>query len=214
MEWFEVIRHAADSALRSVMGMRPKFILHRAKGVTELYSAKTASVREASEKRKLASTSSAIVKSRPLHFEERYIVSQDSRQADMIFTQLRNGLFEDCDMASEKARRNAGGKMIYREQGKTSEGRPFLFFKPFSDYGWLLERSGAGWRLSRAEKIVSQQMFLRSHSDPWDVVLLYEDPKGEGSPRVKSQRFGGTLMSPQVYERRMRESFMAELIGS
>lgn len=207
MDWINLIRHAADSALRSIMGMRPHFMVRREADSVAVNSLKPN--RPSSVTKPLP----ALVKSRPPQFEERYAVMQNSTATDQVFLSLRATLFEACDALSTKARRNEGGKIIFREQGKTSEGRPFMFFKPYSDYGWLIERSGAGWRVSRAEKIVRQQMFLRGNGDPWDVVLVYEDPKGEGAVRVKSQRFGNTLMALPVYEARMRESFTAEIVG-
>jgi len=155
----------------------------------------------------------ALVKARPPHWEERYHVAQSAQDVDAQFQQLKSVLFAQCDHISEQARRNRGGKMIHREQGQTADGRPFIFLKPFNDFGWLIERSGAGWRISRAEKIISQQMFLRSNTDPWDIVMLFEDPVGEGAPRLKSQRFGNALMSPVVYEHHMAKSFILELIG-
>lgn len=204
MEWLELVRHAADSAMRSMMGMRSRFVLRRAPLVKQ--SPPNIPI-------DLKFSPRAIVQQRPAHFEDRYIVSESKQMVDDAFLSLRRSLFDDCDAQTALARRQQGGRMIFREQGKTSEGRPFMFFKPFNDFGWLIERSGAGWRISRAEKIVSQQIFLRGNGDPWDIVLLYADPKGEGAIRVKSQKFGNTLMSLPVYEQRMRTAFGIELLG-
>ena len=209
MEWVEMLRHSADSALRSVMGMRPRFILLR-RGLDRVRNLATKPPRPVS---KAARAPAVLVKDRPIHFEERYAVAENARVIDEAFGGLRRKLFGECEAISSEARQNDSGRIILREQGTTSEGRQFLFFKPFSDFGWLIERSGAGWRVSRAEKIISQQMFLRSHADPWDVVLMYQDPKGEGIQRVKSHRFGNTLMSLAVYEQRMSAAFSAELRG-
>ncbi|MCX6125942.1 MAG: hypothetical protein NTV34_14515 [Proteobacteria bacterium] len=210
MEWVELLRHSADSALRSLMGMSPRFILLR-RGLGRVRPLSTKAVPSASKTGLRAPA--VLVKDRPVHFEERYAVANSAREIDEAFGCLRKKLFRECEAISSEARQSGSGRIILREQGTTSEGRLFLFFKPFSDFGWLIERSGAGWRVSRAEKIVSQQMFLRSHADPWDVVLMYQDPKGEGSQRVKSHRFGNTLMSLVVYEQKMSDAFSAELRG-
>lgn len=203
MRWLDLVRYSADSALRSVMGMRPRMWVRRSK---ENKSSSTAyqRTREVPE----------LVHARPAHLEDRYGVVDDKKQLDAIFAGLRDKLFEDSEALSAAARRGDGGKTVFRESGKTSDGRGYIFFKPLNDYGWLVERSGAGWRVSRAEKIISQQMFLRSNSDPWDVAVLYTDPKRSDIVRVNSQRFGQTLMSMAVYEQRMRESFATELLGS
>lgn len=199
MEWFDILKHAADSALRSIMGMRPRFVLRRA-----LPLRLTRSTR---------SPVPELVKSRPLRLDETFLIADDHRAADEMFVHLRRAIFEDCDALSTAARQGNGGRTIFRETGTTAEGRAFLFFKPYNDYGWLIERSGAGWRVSRAEKIVRQQMFLRSNADPWDIVLVFADPMREGSFRVRSHRFGNALMAYPVYEQRMREAFCKELLG-
>lgn len=200
MDWLELIRHASDSVVRAVMGMVPRFEVRRSQLAEKNLLDKTRGQRE-------------LVIARPQHLQDRYAVVNDGRVIDDAFTSLKEKLFGDCEALSAAARRGDGGKTIYRETGKTSEGRAFAFFKPFNDYGWLMERSGAGWRISRAEKIVTQQMFLRSNNDPWDVAVLHADPERRGIVRVSSQRFGQTLMSLAVYEQRMRDAFRVELIG-
>lgn len=213
MNWIDLIRYSADSALRSVMGMRPRFWLRRAARSRDLNPAKSKSASSSSAYQRTREKPE-LVHDRPAHLEDRYGVLEDKKQLDVIFANFREKLFEDAEALSAAARRGQGGKTIFREAGKTSDGRAYIFFKPLSDYGWLIERSGAGWRISRAEKIISQQMFLRSNSDPWDVAVLFSDPKHSGTIRVNSQRFGQTLMSMAVYEQRMRESFEVELLGS
>ena len=76
-----------------------------------------------------------------------------------------------------------------------------------------MERSGAGWRTSRAEKIIGDSVFMRSHQDPWDVVTVWKDPQGEGLTRVRSQRFGGDLLSMPEYWRRLSEAFVDVFTG-
>ena len=204
VEWFDLIRYSADSTIRSIMGMKDRLLLRRApKEPAPAYQRTAVKKAMATE----------LVHSRPAHLEESYGIFEDTRQIDQIFTSLRKKLFEDSDALSTLARRGEGGKTVFRETGKTSEGRGYILFKPFNDYGWLIERSGAGWRINRAEKIISQNMFLRSNGDAWDVAVLFADPKRSDFVRVKSQRFGDTLMSMAVYEQRLRSAFQNELIG-
>lgn len=201
MGWIEMLRYSADSAIRSVMGMKDRLLLRRLPNTVKT-----------SYERKAKATE--IVHARPAHLEDRYGIVDDSKVIDALFASLRQKLFEDSDALSALARRGEGGKTVFREAGRTNEGRPYLFFKPFNDYGWLVERSGAGWRISRAEKIINQQMFLRSSADPWEVAVLFADPKRPDFVRIKSQRFGETLMSLAVYEQRLRSAFQNELIGT
>jgi hypothetical protein len=209
MGWIELVLHAADSALRSVMGMRQRFVLRRSESRASAVRARE----ERDRNQAYARQSAAIVKSRPPQLEERYAVLQEPTDIDGAFRLLRKELLLEVDKLNEAAREEDGSRLIQREIGVTAEKRHFLFLKPFNDYGWLLERSGAGWRVSRAEKIVSQDMFLRSNADPWDLVNVYEDPSGEGAHRVKSQRFGGALLALPVYHDRMKQAFIAELTG-
>lgn len=205
MDWFDLIRYSTGSTIRSIMGMKDRLLLRRAPKLKASAYERTATK---------MSPARELVHPRPAHLEESYGIFEDHRQIDQIFAALRKKLFEDSDALSAAARRGEGGKTVFRESGKTSEGRGYIFFKPINDYGWLIERSGAGWRIHRAEKIISQNMFLRSNGDPWDVAVLFADPKRPDFVRVRSQRFGDTLMSMAVYEQRLRSAFQNELIGA
>jgi hypothetical protein len=212
LNWLEIIRYAADSTLKSVMGMKPSFLIKRS--ATE--SLNTSMERRNTPnitKQRIVGATKELVKPRPPGLEERYALCDSNQKVEDSFRRLRELLFEVSDALSSKARNREGGTIVTKEIGKTNEGRPFLYFKPFSDFGWLVEKTGPGWRISRAEKIVSDQIFLRGQGDPWDQVLLYEDPLGVGSLRIKSQRFGKELMTASVYEERMKSAFESELMG-
>ena len=144
-----------------------------------------------------------LVKNRPLSLEERYRVVEDPRQVEAVFKRLAAPLMELCDLVSSESRRQNSSRVVLRELGTTDDRRSYVFMKPMNEYGWLVERGGAGWRVSRAEKIIGQDMFMRSNADPWDLATLWNDPKGEGLPRVRSQRFGHGLMTVTEYERRL-----------
>jgi hypothetical protein len=76
-----------------------------------------------------------------------------------------------------------------------------------------MEKSAVGWRISRAEKIVGQNLFLRSNEAPWDMATLWSDEKGEGLRRVSSSRVGKDLLSISEYERRLVESLKDLLVN-
>jgi hypothetical protein len=147
-----------------------------------------------------------LIKDRPLSLEERYRVIDDARHVETVFKRLAAPLMELCDAVSAKARQQNSGRVVLRELGTTDDRRSYVFMKPMNEYGWLIERGGAGWRVSRAEKIIGADMFMRSNADPWDLVTLWQDPKGEGLTRVKSQRFGHELMTVTEYERRLTDA--------
>jgi hypothetical protein len=156
-------------------------------------------------------SSQALVKDRPLSMEERYRIVDDGRDAETVFKRLAAPLMDVCDQISFVEREKPQGRVVLRELGNTADRRGYLFMKALNDYGWLVERAGAGWRISRAEKIIGQDMFLRSSDDPWDVATVWFDPKGEGMRRVRSSRFGGDLMSITEYERRLVEAMRSQL---
>jgi hypothetical protein len=147
-----------------------------------------------------------VVKARPMFLEERYQIVQNRGEIEPIFNQLRDKLVGLCDTLSSEARSGGNGHIVLRQVGSTNDRRPYVFMKPMSEAGWLFEMGPAGWRVSQAEQIISREMFLRTHNDPWDVTTVWKDPKGEGLTRVQSQRFGRELMTVSEYERRILDS--------
>jgi hypothetical protein len=166
---------------------------------------------EAEPHQKTTPQSDRLVKNRPLSMEDRYRIVEDTRVAESVFKRLAAPLMELCDDVSNEARKSQQGRVVLRELGTTSDRRSYLFMKSLNDYGWLMERGGVGWRISRAEKIIGQDMFMRSSNDPWDVATVWSDPKGEGMQRIRSQRFGGELMSVTEYERRLIDAMREQL---
>lgn len=154
-----------------------------------------------------SSRSDFLIKSRPKTLEERYRIVEDERTVESIFKRVAAPLLGICDSLSTEARNHGGRRAVLRELGTTEDRRSYLFMKTMNEYGWLMERNGAGWRISRAEKIVGQSLFMRSHQDPWDLVTIWNDPQGECLTRVRSMRFGQELMTLSEYERRLGESF-------
>ena len=153
-----------------------------------------------------AHRTNSLVKSKPQTLEERYRLVEDDRQVEGVFKRVAGPLLKICEEISANARTGGSSRVILRELGVTEDRRGYLFMKPMNEYGWLMERSGAGWRISRAEKIVGQNIFLRSDQDPWDVVTIWNDPVGECLTRVRSLRFGRELMTLAEYERRLGDN--------
>lgn len=147
-----------------------------------------------------------LVKSRPMFLEDRYQIVQNRGEIETIFDQLREKLVGLCDAVSSASRAQGSGRVVLRQVGMTNDQRPYLFMKPMSESGWLFEMAPAGWRVSQAEQIISREMFMRSHDDPWDVATVWKDPKGVGLTRVQSQRFGRELMTVSEYERRVYDA--------
>lgn len=154
-----------------------------------------------------------IVKSRPMFLEDRYQIVQNRGEIELIFDQLRERLVGLCDSISSASRTQGSGRVVLRQVGVTNDQRPYIFMKPMSESGWLFEMGPAGWRVSQAEQIISREMFMRSHNDPWDVVTVWKDPKGVGLTRVQSQRFGRELMTVSEYERRVYDAINEIFVG-
>jgi hypothetical protein len=150
--------------------------------------------------------SQQLVKSRPLSLEDRYQIIKDPREVEAVFSKLTAALVDLSDSLSSAARAGGSSPVVLRQIGVTGDRRPYVFMKPMSRPGWLFEMGPAGWRISNAEQIISREMFMRSHMEPWDVVTIWVDPRGEGLTRVQSQRFGRDLMIISEYERRVCES--------
>lgn len=136
-----------------------------------------------------------LVKSRPLSLEQRYQLLTDEPLADDVFRRIQKRLFEAIDRHHAE-----GGPTIFRESGRLAPGRPYFFVKPQDATGWLFERSGPGWVVTPAEKIVSRDLFLRA-TEAIDLAQIYVAPAA--SPRVKSRTDGESLLALSVYESRV-----------
>ena len=138
----------------------------------------------------------ALVKSRPASLEQRYALVEEMELADEVFKRLQRRVFEAID------RGRAAGPTVFREAGRLAPGRPYFYVKPQSARGWLFERSGAGWVVTAAEKIVAQDLFLRD-GEPLDAVQLFAATDRVVMPRVKSHAGGDELLALAVYEGRL-----------
>ena len=137
----------------------------------------------------------ALVKDRPASLEQRYAILDHAALADEVFLRLKQQLFTAID-----SRRS--GPTVFREAGRLAPGRPYFYLKPANQTGWLCERSGAGWLLTPAEKIVGRDLFLRG-DEPIDSVVLYMAQDRVVMPRVRSQLLGDDLVALAVYEQKL-----------
>jgi len=158
----------------------------------------------------MVAAESALVKPRPFRLEDAYVPLNDFSIADGLFLRLRRYLFRQTDLlhASRDGQKVLG--RILRESGRTAGDRPYFYLQPLNEQGWLFERSGSGWVISRAHKIVRNDNFLRSN-EAWDIVTVYQPKDGQGTPRVSSQRLGAQLVSFAVYEEKLNETLSLTL---
>lgn len=154
-----------------------------------------------------------IVQSRPATLEQRYRILHDGELADEVFLRLRRNLYDALDVidrqkltrVSSKRVGVAAQKQVFREAGRIAPDRSYFYLKPAGETGLLFERSGAGWVICKAEKIIGQNLFLRE-GEPVDTVTLYFAYDRPALPRVMSKRLGSDLLPLAVYEQKLRQS--------
>ncbi len=135
--------------------------------------------------------------------QSRFVLAELSAVPDRYFDRIRRLIFRHLDEARAKAQSGAlRAPLMFRESGKLNENRPYFFLKPPGEPGWLFERAGTGWVISRCEKIHGMGTFIR-RTDPWDIVNVFVSGDGEEAVRVASQRDGGELISVLVYEQKI-----------
>jgi hypothetical protein len=127
---------------------------------------------------------------------------------DNLFEQLKSHLYQKCDLL----RIEDGAitrPLFYREAGQFAEKRRYFYIKAHGDTGWLFERSGPGWVVSRAEKISTQNLFLR-RGEPWDVVSIFQS-EPDYRAKIASLRWGGDFISPIVYQNYLAKALNLKL---
>ena len=154
--------------------------------------------------------STPLMKSRPTSLSMNYILMDDQGRVDELFLRMRRYLYQSTE---QLAHRDPKRVMVLREAGRVAPNRPYFYLKSLNQRGWLFERSGSGWVVSRAEKIVSQDTFIRSH-EAWDTVNIFTAADGESLPRVSSPRLGAELVSFAVYEEMLLQHLDFGELGS
>lgn len=126
-----------------------------------------------------------------------YTLSEDPSLADNYFELLKDTIFK-VFASSHKSHNTNNQKRFFCESGWIDINRRYFYLKPLDQQGWLFERSGFGWVVSRSEKIVLDDLFLRK-SDPLDIVTLFL-MRGMTRPRVASRLINEEVVSFSHYE--------------
>lgn len=140
--------------------------------------------------------------------EPEYHLIQEKDQSDQIFHRLKRSLFYEATSSNAK-NSGEGFGFYFKESGRLEPGRPYFYLKKSGQKGWLFERSGIGWLVTRCEKIMERELFLRLE-EPTDIVTAFFSKDNPESYRISSELLGGELVSFLVYERLMaRQIFEA-----
>ncbi len=149
----------------------------------------------------------ALIKQRPARLQDDFVMVDDDAMLDQVFLRLRRQFCYPANSGTQVLPRRA----MLREMGRIEPDRLYFFLKPLNERGFLFERAGSGWLVSKAEKIVGRDTFIRS-GEPWDRVTLYQGRDGQVSgPRISSERLGVNFVSFAVYEQKLRQVFEQEL---
>jgi hypothetical protein len=144
-----------------------------------------------------------LVKSRPERLSSlQYIPIEDTKQLDRLFNTFRDHMLEET-FESPHVRKPT----IWRESGRVAADRSYFFLKAFNKDGLLFEQSPEGWIVSRAEKIVHRETFVRSSSH-WDQVRVFLSD--QGNVRISSERFQLQHVSMLIYNQKLKESLTHE----
>ena len=131
-----------------------------------------------------------------------YLLAEDEEDVDRIFDRLRSYCYqrflETREMDDEGYLPQAPS--LFWESGKLEPGRSYFYLKKHNEIGWLFERSGYGWVISRCEKIVGQSLFMR-REEAWDLVNLYKLDGSFEHYRVASEKTGGQMISFLLYRK-------------
>ena len=133
--------------------------------------------------------------------EPEYHLIQEKDFSDQIFQRLKQSLFYSAN-ASNADNQEGPGIVYFKESGRLEPGRLYFYLKKSGQQGWLFERSGIGWLVTRCEKISERDLFLRLE-EPTDIVTAFFSKEKPGSYRISSELMGGELISFLVYERLM-----------
>ena len=129
-----------------------------------------------------------------------YTLIQERDLADTLFERLKESLYRPYEQGAEEGGFEGGG--YFWEAGRIDPGRLYFYLKKANEKGWLFERSGIGWLVSRSEKIIDQSLFLRLE-EPVDIVTTFRAEPDSGRYKINSELMGGELISFVVYERLM-----------
>ena len=125
--------------------------------------------------------------------ERKYVLLENEEEGNRLFQRLREELTK---MKNDDF--NSPGKNLWIEYGHLSQGRSYFFVQPWSEEGWLFERSPYGWTIAKAAKIVETNTFLR-HSNAWEAAVLLKPENSDGLIRISSKRLKQELVCFPIY---------------
>jgi hypothetical protein len=124
--------------------------------------------------------------------------SQNEAKVDAAFEAFRVLLFTILDQKRTNGSSEVFPAMVHREFGRINGGQRYFYIKAFNESGWLFERVGAGWTLSRAEKITERSLFVR-HGQSFDRVSVLEASGSLERIRIRSEFWNVDHMSLDAY---------------
>lgn len=146
------------------------------------------------------------LRSHPLRLDQKRVEwtpVEDTQRVREAFTHLRD-LFYLWNQKSKSAP-GQPPKLMW-ESGNITGHRPYFFLQPWNEMGYLFEMTQRGWVISRAEKIINLDRFMRQ-LNAWDHVVLYESSELPDTLRVRAEQWGDDFVSLSLYEDAMIRLF-------
>ena len=132
-----------------------------------------------------------------------WVPVEDTERVRESFTRLRDQ-FYSWNLKSKPS--PAMPPKLMWESGNITGHRPYFFLQPWNEMGYLFEMTARGWVISRAEKIINLDRFMRQ-LNAWDHVVLYESSEMPETLRVRSEQWGEDFVSLPLYEDAMLRLF-------
>lgn len=129
-------------------------------------------------------------------------------RTEEAFLAIRSQVLRRCRAFNQE---HPGLPAFFIETGLIDPGRRYFYVKPKNAPGWLVEESTSGWVVSRSEKIVGQDLFLRK-GEAWDIASLFQ--KGTlPRPRVSSSLTRDQIISLALYGRILERAILESVQG-
>jgi hypothetical protein len=101
-----------------------------------------------------------------------YQLLDDSALANEVFVEVKQHLFALIEEVNLMFTENGENHIFFKESGMLSGKRPYFYLKLSGEKGLLFERSGSGWLVAPADKIVGRDFFVRN-GELLDAVQVY-----------------------------------------
>jgi hypothetical protein len=142
-----------------------------------------------------------LVRALPQHLaEHHYELNHNESEVEELFQRVRTTLYKFIH--SKQGAKVSYTPLVRTEQGKMTDKRSYFYLEPWSDSGWLFERTTNGWVIAPADKIVGQNTFFRQGA--WDVINVMSRNDNNGMFRLMTKNSGSDLVSLHVYEESLK----------